>query len=121
MNVLVREAGDSIVFLRKIVPGSADQSYGIEVARMAGIPPEVILRAREVLENLESSQYTADAVPRLASGEHGPLGPEGPQLGLFEAGPSEVEQELSELELEQMTPLDAFDKLVELRKRVKRG
>ena len=121
MNVLVREAGDSIVFLRKIVPGSADQSYGIEVARMAGIPREVILRAREVLENLESSQYTADAMPRLASGEHGPLGPEGPQLGLFEAGPSEVEQELSELELEQMTPLDAFDKLVELRKRVKRG
>jgi DNA mismatch repair protein MutS len=121
MNVLVSEAGDSIVFLRRIVPGSADQSYGIEVAKLAGIPREVILRAREVLENLESTQYTADAVPRLAGGEHGPLGPDGPQLGLFEAAPSEVEKELSELELEQMTPLDAFDKLVELRKRVKRG
>jgi DNA mismatch repair protein MutS len=121
MNVLVRETGDSIVFLRKIVPGSADQSYGIEVARMAGIPREVILRAREVLENLEATQYTSDAVPRLAGGEHGPLGPGGPQLRLFDPAPSEVEKEIEELDIEQMTPLDAFDKLVELRKRVKRG
>ncbi len=88
---------------------------------MAGIPREVILRAREVLENLESTQYTADAVPRLAGGEHGPLGPGGPQLRLFESEPSEVEREIEELEIERMTPLDAFDKLVELRKRVKRG
>jgi DNA mismatch repair protein MutS len=121
MNVLVREADDSIVFLRKIVPGAADQSYGIEVARLAGIPGEVILRAREVLENLESSQYTADAMPRLAGGEHGPLGTGGPQLRLFDSAPSEVEREIEGLEIEQMTPLDAFDKLVELRKRVKRG
>ena len=121
MNVLVRKTEDSIVFLRKIAPGSADQSYGIEVARLAGIPREVILRAREVLENLESTQYTADAVPRLAGGEHGPLGPDGPQLRLFDSAPSEVEREIEELEIEQMTPLDAFDKLVELRKRVKRG
>ena len=112
MNVLVRETDDSIVFLRKIAPGAADQSYGIEVARLAGIPREVIVRAREVLENLESSQYTADAVPRLAGGEHGPLGPGGPQLRLFDAAPSEVELEIEGLELEQMTPLDAFDKLV---------
>jgi DNA mismatch repair protein MutS len=121
MNVLVRETKDSIVFLRKIVPGCASQSYGIEVAKMAGIPREVILRAREVLENLESTQYTADAVPRLAGGEHGPLGPGGPQLKLFDSAPSEVEREIEELEIERMTPLDAFDKLVELRKRVKRG
>ncbi len=121
MNVLVRETGDSIVFLRKIVPGSANQSYGIEVAKLAGIPREVVLRAREVLENLESTQYTADAVPRLAGGEHGPLGPGGPQLRLFDSEPSEVEREIEELEIERMTPLDAFDKLVELRKRVKRG
>jgi DNA mismatch repair protein MutS len=121
LNVLVRETADSIVFLRKIAPGSADQSYGIEVAKLAGIPREVILRAREVLENLESTQYTADAVPRLAGGEHGPLGAAGPQIGLFDSAPSEVEREIEELELEQMTPLDAFEKLVELRKRVKRG
>ncbi len=121
MNVLVRETGDSIVFLRKIVPGAADQSYGIEVAKLAGIPREVILRAREVLANLEAAQYTPDAVPRLAEGEHGPLGPSGPQLALFAPEPSEVEQELERLEVERMTPLDAFEKLVELRRKVKRG
>ena len=74
-----------------------------------------------MLSNLVDTQYTADAVPRLAGGEHGPMGAEGPQLRLFEAAPSEVEKEIEGLELESMTPLDAFDKLVELRKRVKRG
>ncbi len=121
MNILVRETGDSIVFLRKVVPGSASQSYGIEVAKLAGIPDEVILRAREVLENLEASQYTADELPRLAGGEHGPLGPDGPQLTLFERGPSEVELAIDELDLETMTPVEAFGKLVELKKQVKRG
>jgi len=121
MNVLVRETENSIVFLRKIVPGSADQSYGIEVARLAGIPREVIMRAREVLDNLESTQYTADEVPRLAGGEHGPLRRDTGQLGLFGSGPSQVEVEIEGLKMESMTPLEAFDKLVELRKRVKRG
>ncbi len=122
MNVLVRETGDTIVFLRKLVAGSADQSYGIEVAKLAGIPEEVILRSREVLANLEESQYTADALPRLAGGEHGPLGPDGPQLGLFgAAGPSEVEKEIDELDLERMTPLEALGKLAELKQQVNRG
>ncbi|MBN2566325.1 MAG: DNA mismatch repair protein MutS [Candidatus Eisenbacteria bacterium] len=120
MNVLVRETEDSIVFLRKIVPGAADQSYGIDVARLAGIPASVIERAREVLANLEDTQYTQDALPRLAGGKHGPLAAPGNQLGLFETPHSEVEREIEELDLEQMTPLDAFDKLVDLRRRVKR-
>jgi DNA mismatch repair protein MutS len=121
MNVLVRETEDSIVFLRKVAPGSADQSYGIEVARLAGIPNEVIERAREVLANLEDAQYTADAVPRLAEGAHGPLGTGGPQLQLFEPHPSEVEREIGELDLDTMTPLDALGKLAELKEKVDRG
>jgi DNA mismatch repair protein MutS len=121
MNVLVRETEDSIVFLRKVVPGSADQSYGIEVAKLAGIPEGVIVRAREVLANLEESQYTAEAVPRLAGGAHGPLGEGGPQLRLFEAAPSAVEKEIEELDLDRMTPLDALGKLAELKKRVGGG
>jgi DNA mismatch repair protein MutS len=119
LNVLVKETEDSIVFLRRIAPGAADQSYGIEVARLAGIPAPVIRRAREVLDNLEDGQYTQDAMPRLAGGRHGPLAREDHQLPLFEPGPSAVEKEIEELELERMTPLDAFDKLIELRKRVK--
>jgi DNA mismatch repair protein MutS len=119
MNVLVRETEDSIVFLRKVVSGAADQSYGIEVARLAGIPEAVILRAREVLANLEESQYTAEAVPRLAGGAHGPLGSGGPQLQLFEPKPSEVEREIGEIDLDRMTPLDALGKLAELKRRVR--
>lgn len=121
MNVLVKKTSDSIVFLRKVVPGFADQSYGIEVARLAGIPEEVILRAREILDNLEDVQYTADAVPRLAGGEHGPLAPGRSQLGLFDGGPSEVEREIADMDLDTTTPLGALEKLAELKKRVRNG
>jgi DNA mismatch repair protein MutS len=117
MNILVRETEDSIVFLRKVVPGCADQSYGIEVAKLAGIPAEVIVRAREILDNLESTQYTEEAVPRLAGGTHGPLGSSGPQLQLFEQRPSEIEREISELDVDRMTPLDALGKLAELKRK----
>ena len=120
MNILVRETDDSIVFLRKVVPGCADQSYGIEVARLAGIPEEVIVRAREVLRNLEETQYTVDAVPRLAEGDHGPLRSGGPQLHLFRE-PSEVEREIEAIDVDRMTPLDALGRLAELREKVKRG
>jgi DNA mismatch repair protein MutS len=120
MNVLVRETEDSIAFLRKVVPGCADQSYGIEVARLAGIPEEVIVRAREVLRNLEDAQYTLDAVPRLAEGDHGPLRSGGPQLHLFRE-PSEVERELEAIDVDSMTPLDALGRLAELKEKVRRG
>lgn len=56
-NVAVREWNDQIIFLRKIVPGSADKSYGIQVARLAGLPPEIIGRAREILEQLEAENH----------------------------------------------------------------
>ncbi len=65
-NVLVREKGDSIVFLRKIVPGAADKSYGIQVARLAGLPVEVIDRAREILTNLEEGEIAESGQPNLA-------------------------------------------------------
>ena len=65
-NVLVREAGDKIVFLRKIVPGSADKSYGIQVARLAGLPGEVIDRAKEILLNLEEGEFADSGQPKLA-------------------------------------------------------
>jgi DNA mismatch repair protein MutS len=65
-NVLVRESGERIAFLRKIAPGAADQSYGIQVARLAGLPPEVIERAKEILANLEEGEFAEAGQPRLA-------------------------------------------------------
>jgi DNA mismatch repair protein MutS len=69
-NVLVRESGDRIAFLRRIVPGAADKSYGIQVARLAGLPAEVIERAREILKNLEESEFGEGGQPKIA--EHRP-------------------------------------------------
>jgi DNA mismatch repair protein MutS len=65
-NVAVREWNDQIIFLRKIVRGGADKSYGIQVARLAGLPGEVISRAKEILGNLEQSELNADGKPTLA-------------------------------------------------------
>ena len=65
-NVLAREQGDRVVFLRKIVPGGADKSYGIQVARLAGLPDEVIDRAREILGNLEEGEFGESGQPKIA-------------------------------------------------------
>ena len=65
-NVAVREWNEQIIFLRKIIKGGADKSYGIQVARLAGLPPEVIARAKEVLSNLELAELNADGKPKLA-------------------------------------------------------
>ena len=65
-NVAVREWNDDVIFLRKIVPGPADQSYGIQVARLAGLPEPILRRAREILENLEQSELNADGKPAFA-------------------------------------------------------
>ena len=65
-NIAVKEYGEQIIFLRKILPGAADQSYGVHVARLAGLPKPVIERAREVLSNLEGNALTPTGTPRLA-------------------------------------------------------
>lgn len=82
-NVLVRESGDRIAFLRRIVPGAADKSYGIQVARLAGLPPEVISRAHEILNNLEAGEFEETGQPKLARryGKKGGANPN--QLSLF--------------------------------------
>lgn len=91
-NVAVREWNEQIIFLRKIVPGGADKSYGIQVARLAGLPPEVIARAKAILGNLEGSELNADGKPKLAEtapkyarGKQGARAEpaERPQLSLF--------------------------------------
>ncbi|OGP69488.1 MAG: hypothetical protein A2Y80_06480 [Deltaproteobacteria bacterium RBG_13_58_19] len=81
-QVLVAQSGGDIVFLHQLAPGAASQSYGIQVARLAGVPQEVINRAQEVLENLEGGTLDPMGIPRLARSRRRP-GPETPQLALF--------------------------------------
>ncbi|HNR93432.1 MAG TPA: DNA mismatch repair protein MutS, partial [Kiritimatiellia bacterium] len=85
-NVLVREKGDHIVFLRKIVPGGAAKSFGIQVARLAGLPDQVIERAKEILANLEEGELGETGQPKIA--KHGPRKPRASdsQLNLFDPG-----------------------------------
>ena len=83
-NVLVSEKDDRIVFLRKIVPGAADKSYGIQVARLAGLPADVIARAKEILANLEEQELSEAGQPKLAQPRARKLRPfDGDQLSLF--------------------------------------
>ncbi|HMP76608.1 MAG TPA: DNA mismatch repair protein MutS [Kiritimatiellia bacterium] len=84
-NVLVRESGDRIAFIRRIMPGAADKSYGIQVARLAGLPTEVIGRAREILRNLEEGEFEESGQPKLAKryGKRAAANPN--QLSLFDS------------------------------------
>ncbi|HNY91748.1 MAG TPA: DNA mismatch repair protein MutS, partial [bacterium] len=113
-NVAVKEWGDRIVFLRKIVPGGCDHSYGIHVAQLAGLPRAVIMRAREILANLESGSLDPDKGPRLAHHQSEMKRPV-QQLSLFAELEQSLREELKKLDPNQLTPLEALNKLEELR------
>ena len=113
-NIQVKEYGDRIIFLRKIVEGGTDRSYGIQVAKLAGLPQIVIERAREVLANIEEDEYSVGEIPRIARGEHSPVAGE-VQLGLWDAE-TELMKRLRGLDLNNMTPVEAFEELMALRK-----
>ena len=117
MNVAVREWNDEIVFLHKIVEGGTDRSYGIHVARLAGVPHELLERARGILRDLEEDAQ--DLGPRIsahkARAQQAPP-PGGPvQLGLFSRPESKVEAALRELDPERLTPIEALVELKRLR------
>jgi len=82
-NVQVKERGDSVVFLRKIVPGGSDKSYGIQVARLAGMPQEVIDRSREILANLEEGELGESGQPKIARRRPRRSGVDPAQMVLF--------------------------------------
>jgi len=111
-HVSVKETGGGIVFLRKVEPGAADRSYGIEVAKLAGLPNEVITRAREVLAEHES-------VERLATGHLSPgASPPATQLTIFTPLSQPVLEKLREVDLNRLTPLEALNLLAGLKKEI---
>jgi DNA mismatch repair protein MutS len=111
-HVSVKETGGGIVFLRKVEPGAADRSYGIEVAKLAGLPNEVITRAREVLAEHESAerQLTEHLSPGSA--------PPATQLTIFTPLSQPVLEKLREVDLNRLTPLEALNLLAELKKEI---
>ena len=116
-HLLVREWQDQIIFLRKVVPGRSDRSYGIQVARLAGLPSSVIRRAREILNGLEQDELVRGGRPTIA----GATTREGPQqqLGLFQAPPDDrLRERLREIDVNSLTPLQALTLLAELKDEV---
>ena len=115
-NIAVREWNEQIIFLRKIVPGGASHSYGIQVARLAGLPREVIDRAKEVLANLEKGEFTDAGAPRLAGGKREAAAKPSPQLSLFVDADDLLRRRLKELNIAALTPLEALNILDELKR-----
>jgi DNA mismatch repair protein MutS len=112
-HVAAREFRDDIVFLHKIVAGRSDRSYGIQVARLAGLPPSVVRRAAEILRALEEDELKRGGRPSLS----GQPPSEQQQLGLFQAGADHpVLTRLKDLDVNRLTPLEALTLLAELRK-----
>ncbi len=115
-NVLVKQEGGKVVFLRKLIPGATSHSYGIEVAKLAGVPEKILKRARQVLLNLERNQSN---IGRAIGGG---------QLRLFQGEKDnvnikekEIMDELKKLDLLSMTPLEALSRLTEIKNKLKEG
>ena len=121
-NIVVKEWNDKIIFLRKIERGSADQSYGIQVARLAGVPEKVIKRAKQILHNLEeheiSPQGLSSTAKRQLSNYHTN------QLDIFDAiiekseEKNEILETIRDLDVNKLTPLEAINKLSELKNKL---
>ncbi|RJP22226.1 MAG: DNA mismatch repair protein MutS [Candidatus Abyssobacteria bacterium SURF_5] len=109
LNVAVREWNNQVIFLYKVIEGSSDHSYGIHVAKLAGLPLDVVARARKVLADLEKANPKRRLRRRTESD----------QLQLFAPAPSSpVEEELRKLNIDRLTPLEGLSKLAELKKRL---
>jgi DNA mismatch repair protein MutS len=113
LHVSVKEAGDQVIFLRKVEPGRADRSYGIEVARLAGLPISVVERAREILVLHERSEQavTEELTPRVS----GPT-----QIQLFEPVNYQIAERIRNLKVDELRPIDALQLLSELQRELKR-
>jgi DNA mismatch repair protein MutS len=117
-NVAVREVNDDVLFLHRLQPGGADRSYGIEVGRLAGLPQEVLQRARQVLKLLEGEQLAAKGSDvRSQSAAEASRD----QLGLFAMAPNPLVDRLAALDTDTMTPLQALSLLAELSRDAKRS
>ena len=105
-NIAAKKKRDDILFLRKIVRGGADQSYGIEVAKLAGVPEPVLRRARKILEELEAGVPAAPAPAAVQPEE---------QVSLLDMGSAQVSARLRDVDVNVLTPIEAMNLLYELK------
>ena len=118
--IAVKERGDDIVFLRKIIRGGADKSYGIQVAKLAGVPDNVISRAKELVGKLSDSDITATIKDITDNAEKAAKLPEYRQLSFFDIGPdAAVCDRIRDVDLSVMTPIEALNLLYDLQKELK--
>ena len=116
-NVSVKEVGNKVIFLRKLIPGGSEHSFGIHVAKMAGMPKSIVKRSNEILKQLESENrqegITGKPVKAIASAA------EGYQLSFFQLDDpvlSQVRDEIKNLDVNNLTPLEALNKLSEIKR-----
>ena len=108
-NIAIKSRGEDLIFLRKIIPGGADRSYGIEVAKLAGLPEGLIRKARTILKDLESQ--SGHQTPPLAA-------PQAEQVSMAALGEAEVIDRLRRTQAETLTPLEAMNLLYELKQKL---
>ena len=113
LHVSVKESGDQILFLRRVEPGAADRSYGIEVARLAALPMSVIERARQILATHESAEHTV--TEELSGAEPGPL-----QIQLFEPVNGNIAERIRNINIDELRPIEALQLLHELQRDLKK-
>ena len=118
-NIQVKEWNDEIIFLRKILPGGADKSYGIQVARLAGLPKQVLDRAHEILFNLEQTEFDEVGMPKISRTEKKDSLPSPGQLGLFPESENPLIEIISQIDPNEMSPKQALDTLFYLSKIMK--
>ncbi len=110
-NVSVKKRGDEVIFLRKVIPGGADNSYGLDVAALAGIPKPVVSRAREILEKLSLEQEKPLVKTKVQT--------EQPQISFGDFAANEICDELKKLDVSTLTPIEAISKLFDLSNKAK--
>ncbi|MBI5892315.1 MAG: DNA mismatch repair protein MutS, partial [Deltaproteobacteria bacterium] len=116
-NIAVKEWNDKVIFLRKIIPGGANRSYGIQVAKLAGFPEEIILRAKEILKNLEKGELDDVGMPRLAYSKNKIQDKK--QMNLL-AEKDPLKETLKAMDIDKLTPVEAIVELQRLKEMVEK-
>ena len=117
-RITAKEQGEDVIFLRKIVRGGADRSYGVSVARLAGLPKSLIARARQIMARLEVNDQARGNLGQNILDDH--KNPKDRQLGMMDFAPMALVQEIAGLDVVSMTPIDALNKLFQINEKAKR-